>query len=337
MNYTLHPRATLFLVLALFFGFSACEKETFTPENEPAAVLPVNTAKDYMVFENTKAFMDMLSKPVEEIRTVQAEKFAGTSFTSYSQHFAAIEEELARLEALEQLPKSVGDIEKQFGVRIEDDSQGGKIVVPAVQSLRLAAITNENGVYQLGDALVQITYDQYYVAKVVDVVDFTDLSTTPGVRTEALYANTPDKVRFVTHECVENYFHNGQEHRIKSEWGVEYNDFPAPNGGTVTGVAIDVRIKHQKRGIFGIWFANSEQRIWSDGGITHLDQIGPGVTITNFFSIDHESFNSSSLNIDIFGGEMVTDIPAEDWIISPSWALHSSRDVGTYINCFIEN
>ncbi len=337
MNYPF-TRAILLLVIAMFFMLSACEKDTVVLQNESTSEFSEAAPKNFMVFENMKALMDMLSKPVAEIKAIQSELFIDGSFNSYSNHFASIEKELALLEASDQLPKSIREIEKQFDIRIEADPNGGNVVIPAVQSLRLGAIANQDGIYQVGDALVQLSYDLSYNVEAANVLDVTDLSTSPGVQTNALYENTSTS-KAITHECIRNYFHDGKEHRLRVQWGVDYINVPIPLVSPPVAVPvtnIDILIRHQKRGIFGIWFANEEDRIWTDGGVTHLVQ-SPSGNSTRFFSIDEQAFNSSSLGFDVFLGSRETNIAPQDWILSPSWALHSSRDHRTSVNCFIVN
>jgi hypothetical protein len=338
MTYPL-PRAILFLVVAMFFMLSACEKDTAVFPNESTSEFLEAAPKNLMVFENQKALMDMFSKPVTEIKAIQSELFVDGSFTSYGDHFASIEEELALLEVSGRLPKSIEDIEEQFDVRIEEDPDGGKMIVPAVESPGLAAIANEYGIYQVGDALVQISYDLFYSVDSAAVSDFTDLSTSPGVQIASLHEGSQNSLlKSQVHECTRNYLHDGKEHRLRVQWFVDPRNIPVPgvSGVAIPAIEIFVQIRHQKRGFLGMWFANSEDRIWSDGRITHLVQSNNGNS-TQPFTIDRESFNSSSLNIDVFRGARITDISPQDWILSPSWALHSSRDGGTSVNCMIVN
>lgn len=338
MNYPL-SRTLLLLVVVMFFMLSACEKDTILPQHESTTENLEPAPKNYMVFEDQEAFMKMISKPVSEIIAIQAELFVDDSFTSYKDHFASIEKELADLELSEDLPKSIRGIEEQFGIRIEEDPEGGKVIIPAVRSLRLAAIANEHGVYKIGNDFIQLAYDQSYTVAAAAVADHTDLSTSPGVHTTALYENNHSS-KTVTHECIRNYFFGGKEHRLRVQWAVDYLNvsFPVPGQPPVVIPVTDISvlIRHQKRGVFGIWFANQEDRIWTDGRITHITESNAGNS-TDFFNIDHEAFNSSSLFIDIFLGPRITNIPNQDWIISPSWALHSSRDDGTANGCFIQN
>lgn len=316
----------MLLLLPLLFILSGCQKDKLVLDNNSDLATTEVVVPKVMVFESGKAFMDMLSKPVEEVRAIQSQLFSGESFTSYDEHFSKIEDELSRLEESGELPETIREIEEQFGVRFEDED-GGKIIVPAVKSPGLAAIANENGLYQIGDTLIQIAYDVAYMAKISEVVDFTDLSTSSNVQTINLYERTAGTKAAVVHECIRNYAYNGKAHRLRVQWLVDYINVPI-YGVVIPVTEIYISVRHQKRGFLGAWFANKEQRIWAFGRVTHLTQSTSGNS-TASFNVDHEALNSSSLSIRVHLGRRTANISFKNWILNPSFAIHSSRDAGS--------
>jgi hypothetical protein len=137
------------------------------------------------------------------------------------------------------------------------------------------------------------------------------------------------KAKKVEEFCARNYFANGEEHRLRTFWySQEYKL------GGVDIIEIWIEIKHQKRGIFNIWFANEEDRIWTDGRVRHLDG-GEGSNVITF-PVDHDDFNVSKLIVDVHAaGRDYPLMDPDSWIVPTSWALHSSRDGGTSVNCQI--
>lgn len=321
--------AKVLLLSPLLFVLSGCQKDNIAIGNNNDLATTEVVVPKVMVFESGKAFMDMFSKSLEEIQAIQSELFAGESFTSYAKHFSEVETELSLLEESDQLPATIREIEEQFGVRFEEDEDGGQEIVPAVKSPGLAAIANENGLYQIGDTLIQIVYDIAYMAKISEITDFIDLSSSPNVQTINLYERAAG-AKAVTHECVRNYTFSRKDHRLRVQWEVEYINVPIPgiSNAAVPVTEIYINVRHQKRGFLGAWFANNEQRIWAVGTVTHLAQSNTGNS-TVFFNVNHESLNSSNLFIRVHLGERTANIPVQNWILDPSSVVHSSRDAGS--------
>ncbi|MEL6659751.1 MAG: hypothetical protein AAFP77_10315 [Bacteroidota bacterium] len=322
----------IFVLLACLM-ISSCEKDQSLLQSD-VTIEDQDHPQNLMIFNDAKEFLELYKKPISEIKALQSELFDEKEFTSYMNHFNSIEEELAQLEISGQLPSSVKEIEEQFDIKIVDDPQGGKVIIPAVKSPGLAVIANEYGIYQVGETLVQISYDLAYTLPLSSVIDFTDISQTPGVTVTALFDETQN-TKVTIHECIDTYFHDGTEHRLRAEWFVNYTNVPLPPANVAVPVTeIGILVRHQKRGFLGIWFGNKEDRIRADGRMTHIVQEESGSS-NEIFDIDHDVFNSSRLFIDIFRGARLVNIAPNDWIVRPSWCEHASVDAGTSANCFI--
>lgn len=242
-----------------------------------------------------------------------------------------IEAKLAALELAGNLPKTTSEIELQFGVALVGDDEDGLSIEPKIKAPRLANIANEYGVFQIGEKVYQVSNDKVFWALEENIDNFTDLSTALNVAEDQFTDSNRElkKPRKLEGLCTRNYFVNGREHRLKPRWySQEYK------AGKVDFIEIWIEIKHQKRGFLNAWYANQEDRIWTDGSIRHYNG-GAGSNIETF-TVDHDDFNVSKLIVDVHaaGRDYPLQSPSS-WIVSTSWALHSTRDGGTSANCTI--
>lgn len=218
--------------------------------------------------------------------------------------------------------KSVADFTEKFAVLIKSDEVGEREVVPAVQSYNMQLLTNMHGVLQVGDKIIQIKDDWKYTASIEHVSDFTDITQVHKVKKERLNIQSFEKVKELEGLCTVNYVYGGSDHRLKPRW---YKEQFSTGGMQFMNWIIE--IKHQKKGAFGIWYANAEDEIGYSGDFV-LATSGFGDTLS--FSSSHTVFNTSQLNRNIHTGPYSNADPGqpEMGFLSGSEADHWSEDAG---------
>jgi hypothetical protein len=252
-------------------------------------------------------------------------------FESYEDYFAGVEESLASAESNDTKPfENPMDLQNRFNVDVQNSDDGFEIL-PTVNSFVLRSIVNKHGVIQIGEILYQ--YDGEVVAKVpsAKVTDFTDLFSNPDAKFETYIGSSSAETelkRNLEGICNINYRTNRRDHRLKPRW---YSDFVKIGGEKVGETWIEA--KHQKKR-WGVWFANSEDRIRMSG--TWNLFTGAGLP-AEFTDVNETCTNCSKLE-EIIGLMPTTDAEKDrtDWIISGN-TTNTTEDGGVTRTCIINN
>lgn len=304
----------------------SCDKEEITQtSNQPGS------NHSFLRIQSGDDLQSLLEK-VGDYETYDEFLAQNPSFESYHNLHEAEMSALAEAVDSSGFEISSASLDRYYKTLVLESDENEMEVSPTIKILSLRRILNEDGVVQIEDKLYQYTPDEMLSVLATDVLDVTDLSSSPGVvREPYLLSNDGIKASVLEGICTHNYFWSGSEHRLKPRWYSE--KFKV---GKVDFRDVWIEIKHQKRGLFNAWYANSEDRIWSSGFMTVTQP--PGSTFpTEWRGASASRNNASQLEKTIDTDPMAYPLSSNPstWVVSTSNVDHRSQDGGASAACRI--